>query len=200
MDGPFGIGIFRSVFSIPGVCVFAALDSAPFFVLPFGIDAAVIIVAAQRPGSFWLVGALAAAASIPGAALTFYVGQRAGAIGLRRLIPEQRLCSAENWLRAHGAAVLALLDLVPPPFPFKACILVAGALRANRMTFFTALLAGRLLRFEGESVLATIYGPQILGWIGSEKFTIGASVVVLLGLIAAAFSIYQKMAGPARNV
>ena len=133
MAGIFGTNIFPIVFSIPGVCILAALDSAPFFALPFGIDAAVIVVAAQRPGAFWLVGAIAAIVSIPGAALTFYVGQRAGEVGLRRLIPEGRLRSIEHSLRTRGAVALALLDLIPPPFPFKACILAAGGLRANQI-------------------------------------------------------------------
>ena len=191
--GIFGTKIFPAVFSIPGVCLLAALDSAPFFALPFGIDAAVIILAAQRPGAFWLVGAIAAVASIPGAALTFYVGQRVGEVGLRHLIPERRLRSIEHRLRTRGAVALALLDLVPPPFPFKACILVAGGLRTNRTTFFATLLAGRLMRFGGEGALAAAYGPQILGWIESETLAIGASLLVVFGLIAGAFSVYQKI-------
>ena len=63
-----------------GVFVLAALDSSVFFSLPFGIDAVVVIVAARRPGA-WIVPLLAAAGSVTGAALTFWIGIKIGEQG-----------------------------------------------------------------------------------------------------------------------
>ncbi len=151
--------------SLAGVGLLAALDSAPFWALPFGVDAAVVIAASQRPHTFWVVGLLAAFASLPGAALTYYVGLRAGRLGLHRFMSEKRQHSIEKHLRTKGAVALGLLDLVPPPFPFKAVMFGAGAFRADYRRFFLALLAGRVIRFGLESVLAVMYGPQILSWL-----------------------------------
>jgi len=50
------IGLFASP---AGVLVLAALDATVFFSLPFGIDAAVIILAARLHASAWIVPLLA---------------------------------------------------------------------------------------------------------------------------------------------
>src|SRR5262245_29150465 len=144
------------VFSFPGMLLLAALDSTPFFKLPFGIDTAVIVVSSLHPEIFWLFGLSAAAASLAGAALTFYFGRRAGEVGLCRFMSEERANRVKSRVHANGAITLALLDLVPPPFPFTACILAAGALEVDRKRFFLTLFFGRCLRFGLESTLAVI--------------------------------------------
>jgi len=65
-----------------GVFVLAALDSTLFFSVPFGIDAAVIIVAARSDKVAWLVPFVASAGSVVGAALTFWMGVKIGDKGL----------------------------------------------------------------------------------------------------------------------
>ena len=65
------LGLFASPV---GVVVLAALDSTMFFSLPFGIDAAVIILAARLQTLWWVVPILATFGSVAGAALTFWMG------------------------------------------------------------------------------------------------------------------------------
>jgi membrane protein YqaA with SNARE-associated domain len=67
-----------------GVVVLAALDSTVFFSLAFGIDAAVIILAARLQDLWWVVPLLATLGSIAGAALTFWMGVKIGEQGLDR--------------------------------------------------------------------------------------------------------------------
>src|SRR2546426_224530 len=73
-----------------GVVILAALDSTIFFSLPFGIDAAVIILAARLKGLWWTVPLLATLGSIGGAALTFWMGVKIGENGLDRYVPPKR--------------------------------------------------------------------------------------------------------------
>src|SRR3954466_2102253 len=73
-----------------GVVVLAALDSTLFFSLPFGIDAAVIILAARMRELWWLVPLLATAGSVAGATLTFWMGVKIGEQGLERWVPRRR--------------------------------------------------------------------------------------------------------------
>ena len=54
-----------------GVVVLAALDSTIFVSLPFGIDAAVIILAARLQTLWWVAPILATCGSVAGAWLTF---------------------------------------------------------------------------------------------------------------------------------
>jgi membrane protein DedA with SNARE-associated domain len=172
------------VFSFPGMWLLAALDSTPFFKLPLGIDTAVMVVSSLHPKIYWLCGLSAAVASLGGAALTFYIGRRAGEVGLCRFMSEERANRVKKRVHGNGAITLALLDLVPPPFPFTACILAAGALEVDRKRFFLTLLFGRFLRFGLESTLAVFYGPQIIQWMESWNLYNSLALLLAVGIAA----------------
>jgi membrane protein YqaA with SNARE-associated domain len=153
-----------------GVVVLAALDSTLFFSLPFGIDAVVIILAARLHGLAWVVPLLATAGSISGAALTFWMGGKIGENGLERYVNPGRLKRVHAKIERSGAVALAVLDLIPPPFPFTPFVLAAGALDVKTSMFFITLTACRLARFGLEAVLAVIYGKRIVSWLDSTLF------------------------------
>jgi len=151
-----------------GVFVLAALDSTLFFSVPFGIDAAVIIVAARSEKVAWLVPFVASAGSVVGAALTFWMGVKIGDKGLERYVPENRLAPIRERIQRSGAIALAVADLIPPPFPFTAVVLAAGALDVSRYVFFVTLFASRMVRFGVEALLAVWFGKRILVWLESD--------------------------------
>ena len=174
-----------------GVVVLAALDSTIFFSLPFGIDAAVIILAARLQTLWWVAPILATVGSVAGAWLTFWMGVKAGEQGLTRYVSAKRLARVRSRIQRSGAVALAVLDLIPPPFPFTPFVLAAGALGVNASTFFVTLVVCRLLRFGLEAALAVVYGPHILSWLESELFhdivlgcILVAVVLTLLSVIA----------------
>src|SRR6185295_9659831 len=117
-----------------GVVGLAALDSTLFFSLPFGIDAAVIILAARLQQRWWIVPLLATLGSTAGAALTFWMGAKIGENGLDRWVKPNRLKRIRNRIHRSGTIALAVLDLIPPPFPFTPFVLAAGALDVKRQT------------------------------------------------------------------
>src|SRR6185436_20125811 len=127
-----------------GVMVLAALDSTVFFSLPFGIDAAVILLAARDRTFAWVIPLLATAGSLAGAALTFWMGAKIGENGLERYVPPRRLQRIRGRVKNTGALTLAALDLIPPPFPFTPFVLAAGALDVNPSRFFITLGVCRL--------------------------------------------------------
>ncbi len=153
-----------------GVIVLAALDSTIFFSLPFGIDAAVVLLSARLRALAWIVPLLATAGSIAGAWLTFWMGEKIGEKGLDRFVDDRRLEKIHRKIKDSGAIALAVLDFIPPPFPFTAFVLAAGALDVDRLTFFVTLGIVRIVRFGAEAVLAIVYGKSILGWMDSEIF------------------------------
>ena len=164
-------GWFIALFASPlGVPVLAALDSTLFFSLPFGIDTAVILLAARMGPRAWIVPLLATAGSIAGAALTFWMGVKIGEKGLDRFMPPQRLKRIRARINRSGAVALAVLDLIPPPFPFTPFVLAAGALEVRMSTFFITLAACRILRFGAEAALAIVYGRRILSVLDSDLF------------------------------
>jgi membrane protein YqaA with SNARE-associated domain len=172
-----------------GVVILAALDSTIFFSLPFGIDAAVIILAARLKGLWWTVPLLATLGSVGGAALTFWMGVKIGERGLDRYVPPRRLKKIRARIRDSGAIALAVLDLIPPPFPFTPFVLAAGALEVNPSTFFVTLTVCRILRFGIEAALAATYGDGVLSWLDSDLFQNIVGVLIVVAVVLTALSI-----------
>ena len=182
------IGLFVSPV---GVVVLAALDSTMFFSLPFGIDAVVIILAARMRGLAWLVPLLATAGSVAGAALTFWMGVKIGEKGLDRYVPKQRLDKVRRTINQKGAVALAVLDLIPPPFPFTPFVLAAGALEVRTSTFFITLIVCRVFRFGLEAALARVYGKHILSWLDSDIFHDVVAACMALAVVLTILSIVR---------
>jgi len=182
------LGLFLSP---PGAFVMAFLDSTMFFYLPLGIDAVVVILVAQRATAPWLLPLIATAGSLAGASLTFFIGTKYGYEGLDRYAPKKRLARIRRRIRKSGAVALAMLDLVPPPFPFTLFVLAAGALDVNATMFFATLAGCRLLRFGVEAALAVMYGSHIVRWLESDAFREIATVIILGALAATAWAAVQ---------
>jgi membrane protein YqaA with SNARE-associated domain len=185
-----------------GVFVLAALDSSVFFSLPFGIDAVVIILAARRPGA-WIVPLLAAAGSVTGAALTFWLGIKIGEQGLERFLPPKRLEKIRKRIKESGALALASLSLVPPPFPFTPFVLAAGALEVRTITFFIMFAVCRIIRFGIEASLAVRYGRRILRWLDSpflQEVVQGCMAIAVVLTILSVVRIIRLTRPPRRDV
>lgn len=183
-----------------GAFLVAALDASLVFFMPFGIDALVIYLAARDEGLFWIYPLIATAGSLTGAAVTYWIGRRAGDAGLERLVPAKRLERLRTRVRNRGAVAMALFALLPPPFPLTVFVLTCGALAVNRWLFFTTFAAMRLLRFGAEATLARIYGRNVLTVLESDAFRLvvaGFIVVALIGTTVSAIVLWRKTHEPA---
>lgn len=178
----------------PGVVVIAALDASIVFFLPLGIDFVVIIMAARKPALFWLYALLATFGSVLGAFGTFWIGKLAGEKGLTRLVNPRRL----ERVRARvdrGAAVVAALALIPPPFPFTPVVLAGGALDMNAWVFLPVLAGMRAVRFIVEAGLAAYYGSQIIRWMRTPFFKTviaGFIAVTAIGTVISAIALVRS--------
>jgi membrane protein YqaA with SNARE-associated domain len=184
------LGVFASP---AGIVVLAALDSTVFFNLPLGIDAAVIILAARMRELAWVVPLLAAGGSVAGAWLTFWMGKKIGERGLERYAPKKRLEHIRARVRRSGAVALAVLDLIPPPFPFTMFVLAAGALEVKPTTFFVTLAVCRVIRFGLETVLAVAYGRSILAWLDSDLFHDIVALFIALAIVLTVVSLVRLL-------
>ena len=185
----FGPGVRAFFFSIlgyfltpAGILLMGALDASLVFFLPLGIDFVVIVMTARKPELFWLYALLATAGSLLGAAGTYWIGKKAGEKGLTRFVSPRRLDRVKEQV-SGGAAVMAGLALIPPPFPFTPFVLASGALGMNPWTFFGALAGARLFRFGVEGALAYRYGGQILRWMKTPTFQAVIGVIIALAVI-----------------
>ena len=181
--------IFTLFLSPVGVVVLAALDSTLFFSLPFGIDAAVVILSARDHDLAWIIVLLAIMGSVAGAALTFWMGVVIGEKGLERYIPPKRLRGVRSRIRDTGAIALAALDLIPPPFPFTPFVLAAGALEVDAKLFFVTLTLCRAIRFGIEALFAVWYGRTILLWLDSDLFRDIVSFFIIAAVVVSIVTI-----------
>jgi len=182
--------LFQLFLSPAGLLVLAALESTVFFWFPFGIDAAVIVLAVRHPDSRWLYPLLATIGSVAGTVVTYEMGRKLGEAGLERYVPARRLKSAKAAVEKRGTIALALLGIIPPPFPFTAFVLAAGALKINALTFLAALGIVRLMRFAIETILAARYGTTVLRWLNSDLVAEVVTGIIVLAIIGSAISIY----------
>lgn len=187
----FLLSIFGSLLSWWGLAVLAALDSTLVVVIPLAVDIAVIVLTSRSRDLFWLFPIIASLGSLGGAALTFYIGRRVGEPGLEHFVSKSRLDRIRRRIEDKGAVALAALDLLPPPFPFTACILAAGALEVSTCIFFITLAVTRLLRFGIEAALAFFYGRQIIGWLESTTFEYIGIALLVFAVVATAIGAIQ---------
>jgi membrane protein YqaA with SNARE-associated domain len=201
----FLIGIFGGFMTWWGLWLIAALDSTMLFFLPLAVDIALIILSSRAREMFWVYPIIATLGSLCGAAVTYYIGYRIGDPGLERFVSPGRLARVRKKVRSKGAVAVAVLDLVPPPFPFTAFILAAGALEISASRFFFWLGMTRLLRFGAEGILAFFYGRHIINWFNSDTFEYIAMflfAVALLGTTLATIQVIRSTrthCGPSRR-
>jgi membrane protein DedA with SNARE-associated domain len=125
-----------------------------------------------------------------GTAITCYLGRRIGEKGLQRFVRPDRLKQISRLLTHNGEITMGALALIPPPFPFTAVVLAAGALGLNAVRFLLAVFGFRLVRFGSEAALAAVYGPQLVRWMRTAFFRdigylfigllIGASIISII--------------------
>ena len=175
----FGRTLAAIVLSAGGLFVLAIADSTLFVVFPFGVDVAVILLVARNTERAWLYPVIATVGSVVGTALTLWMGKKIGETGLARYVPERRLEAAKAKVKKKGAAAIALLGLVPPPFPFTPFVLASGALKIDVRRFLAAFTAVRLARFGLEALLAAKFGRLAIRWLNSDvmQFVVGALIV-----------------------
>lgn len=169
------------------------LDASMVFFLPLGIDFVVILMAARDPHLFWLYALLATAGSVLGAALTFWIGRKAGEVGLTKLVNPKRLEHVKASVN-RGTIVVASLAIIPPPFPFTPFVLTSGAIGMNRWSFLGTLAAVRVFRFGVESALASRYGSRIIRWMKTPTFEAIVGIFIALaviGTIASAIALWR---------
>ena len=183
-----------------GILVLAALDSTLFFWLPFGIDAATVVLSMRGAAPWWAVALLATGGSVLGALATFWMGDKVGDAGLERFTSSRYLASARKRIeRKTRAGVLAALSLIPPPFPFTPIVLVAGALEVKAAAFFAMLTACRFARFGVEAYLARRYGPQTLDWLESPLLENAVLVFLAVGIALTTLTLIRIIRSPARS-
>ena len=155
--------------------VFAFWESSFFPIPP---DPLLIGMAVARPELGLVYAAMATAASVAGAALGYFIGQRGGRPIVHRLFKPDKVLLAERLYQRYD--VWAVGAAAFTPIPFKVFTITAGVAELNFKRFMLASVLGRGGRFFLVGGLVTIFGSSIERWIDQYFEIATVSFVVLL--------------------
>ena len=183
---------------LPGwlaVLVIATVDSV-FPISP--LDPVVAGYVWKNPGMFWLYCLVASAGSAVGSLVPYWIGYEGEELLLEKRIPAATLARIRASFEKHEVLALVIPAMMPPPTPFKAFVLFAGAAKVNIRDFLVAIFAGRMLRFLILSALTVVFGPKVYELVKQHGWLV---LIVVLSLIAAGALIWwlrkRRSPGPA---
>jgi membrane protein YqaA with SNARE-associated domain len=172
-----------------GVVLMGFMDASLVFFMPLGIDFVVVIMSARKPDLYPLYVLLATIGSVAGAAATFWIGRKVGEHGLRHFVGERRLKQISEKVSGGASASIALLAIIPPPFPFTPFVMTTGALGCSALPFLGTLTAMRVIRFGVEAAFAQRYGTGILTWMKTPSFKLVVGIFIALAIIGTIVSV-----------
>ncbi len=143
-----------------GLFTIALLDSA-MIPLAGGPDGALILFSMWHPQRAPLYVGATTMGSAVGCLTLYTIARRAGDRMLSRLAPPQRE-RIRRFLDQYDLLALALAVFLPPPFPAKPMIAMAGILGMPRGRFLAGVLLGRLVRYGVEGYLGARFGTRAI--------------------------------------
>mgnify|MGYP001066691074 CR=1 FL=1 len=143
-----------------GLFIIAFLDSA-MIPLAGGPDGALILLSMWHPRRALLYTGAATIGSAVGCLVLYTFARRAGERMLSRLTPSRRE-RIRQLLDQYDLLAIALAVFLPPPFPTKPMIAMAGVLGMPRGRFLTGVLLGRLVRYGVEGYLGARFGTRAI--------------------------------------
>lgn len=171
----------QAVFGPYGVLglIVVAVTEAIFSPLP--PDALLPVLATGQSMSYALfLGVVTTVASVAGAAIGYWVGDRFSP-WVHERYGGPKLERVEGWYQEYGEWVVLVAGF--SPLPFKVFTLSSGLLRLRFWPFMAAALVGRGLRFIPEALLAARYGEAVLEWTDQyEIWLLIPTVLILVGL------------------
>ena len=179
-----------------GPFLLEAFDSS-FFYMPLANELllfALIHGGGEPSGWMWVVYALmGAAGTVAGVFLLDLVMRRVGAGGVERLVGRRRFGKLKAKVERNTGWVVFVASALPPPFPFRFTMMTASALQCDRARMFTAVFAGRSVRFAAEALLILYFGRRFLDFMNSDAFNYVVYALTLVAVAGSAVTIYRLL-------
>lgn len=177
-----------------GLLLLGVLDSS-FLFMPLGNDLLIIALTAAHRGRMPYYILMATIGSVVGVAFTTWVSAKGGQKGIEGDQKSRQVAYVERKLKEKGGLAIALAAVMPPPFPFTAVIIVAGALQYPVKKMLAIVTGSRAFRFAVDGTLALVFGREVIRmaqapWV--KDFIIGLVVISILGSAWSIFSWVRK--------
>jgi membrane protein YqaA with SNARE-associated domain len=174
-----------------GLMVLAMCDSS-FVSLPEVNDLLLMTFAINEPESMVKFALLTTLGSVIGCALLYAVGRKGGETFLRRSFADEKVARVQKWYQRHGVLAVIVPSLLPPPTPFKVFVLAAGTFGISWPKFLTAVVIGRGIRYFSEGILAVIYGPAAIEFVGANYGKVGLGLAFVIVASAVIFFLTRR--------
>ena len=165
-----------------GILLLAFVDSAGIPVA-VGMDALVILVAAEAPERALLAVSMAVLGSMGGNLLLFYGARKGLARFVSRTPQPGRTSRFRGWFSRYGLATVFIPALVPIPLPLKVFVVSAGALRTRSSSFVLVILAARVLRYGAEAWLGVRLGEGSSAFLRQHVWELTGFAVALFAAL-----------------
>ena len=138
--------------------------------------------------------ALVTAASVLGALVGHWLGQRYGRPLILKFISEKKVDRVEQLFQSYGMWVILVAAFTP--IPYKVFAVTAGVMELDRRTFLVASIVGRGARFFLLGGLIFFFGQSIQGFLESrfEEVTIFFSVLLIVAVVVGYFYLRWRRA------
>ncbi len=175
----------------PAMVFIGALDSS-LLSLPEINDYLVVARCYSDPKAVFYFPLFAAAGSVIGCNLLYYIMRRGGQAVMRRRFSPDSIMRVERAYARFGFLALAIPALLPPPMPFKIFVATAGALEYPRWRFMLTIMIARSLRYYVEGVLAVFYGEQVIDFLRHNGLVILSVVAALVITGVAVYLVWNR--------
>ena len=172
----------------PGLLLLGIGDNAPFGVPAGSVDVGVILFSAHHGWWAYFYALMATVGEVLGGYLTYHLAEKGGQKTLEKKVGKPRAEKIYKPFEKRGFMTVFTGSVLPPPFPFTSVLMAAGIMQYPRKKFFSALTAGRALRFLADAYLGRIYGQRMIDFFSRHYrptlyFLIGLAVMTGIGAL-----------------
>jgi membrane protein YqaA with SNARE-associated domain len=174
------IVLYAGTLGAPGLFLISFLDSS---VLTFPIinDLLLIELSMQRPSRMPLYAAMAAAGSVLGCVLLYFLARKGGeAFFHKRACRRGR--AVQRWVEKNGFGGMLFASMLPPPTPFKIFVFAGAVFEVPFLSFTLAIAIARSIRYFGMGYLAVKYGDQAFPFLAAHKWQVALGLLVFVAV------------------
>jgi len=168
----------------PGLILLGLADNTPFISAPAGSEDIFVILLSAHRHEWWAYYAfMATVGEVLGGYVAYRLAEKGGQETLEKKVGKPRAEKTYKYFEKRGFLTVFTGSILPPPFPFTSVLMAAGVMQYPRKKFFSALAAGRGLRFLADAFLGRIYGKRMIDFFSRHYRPM---LYVLIGLAVTA--------------
>ena len=169
---------FAGGLGAPGLFLISFLDSS---VLTFPVinDLLLIELSITHPSRMPLYASMAMLGSVLGCVLLLFLAEKGGEALFHKHAGD-RAQAIHNWVVHNGFVGMLIAALLPPPTPFKVFVVAAGVFEVPFVSFASAIVLARALRYFGIGYLAIRYGRDAMPYLAHHKLEVTVFVIALV--------------------